>query len=69
MKIINNKKFTKAALDKNIKAFVIYMIFFSLNSMTIHTDQKAQIALLVIKEAHILLKHSDFLDIFIKKKA
>ena len=50
MEIINNKKFTKTALDKNIKVFVVYVISFSLNLIPIHLAQKAQIALLDAKK-------------------
>ena len=48
IEIINKKEFTKAALDENIKAFVMYMISFSFNLISIYLTQKIQIALLVI---------------------
>ena len=39
---INKKEFAKAALDKNIKAFVLYVSFLSLGSkMTIYLAQEA----------------------------
>ena len=50
VEIIDKKKFTKAALDKNIEAFYIYIISFSLNLMLIQLVPKAQIALLIIKK-------------------
>ena len=37
--------------------------------MTIYVAQKAQIALLLVEEATILKKYSDFADIFSKKSA
>ena len=36
---------------------------------SIHPAQEAQIALLIIKEVQIPSKYSDFLDVFLKKKA
>ena len=36
--------------------------------MAIHSTKKAHIALLVIKKVQILVKYSDFSDVFLKKK-
>ena len=47
----------------------MYMTSLSLNLMLIHPAQEAQIALLVIKKVQILSKYSNFLDVFLKKKA
>ena len=49
-------------LDKNIKVFVIYMSFFSLES--IHLDKKAQIASLLIQKVTIPDKFLDFANVF-----
>ena len=57
------------ALDKDVEAFVVYVISLSLNLMPIYPAQKAQIALLVIEKVQIPSKYSDFLDIFLKEKA
>lgn len=38
VELINEKKFARAAIDENIKAFVIYMTFLSLSLMLIHPD-------------------------------
>ena len=40
MEIIDKKEFTKTALDENVKAFVVYITSFILNSMLIHLAQK-----------------------------
>ena len=53
MEIIDKKEFTKAALDKNVEAFVVHVTFFSPNLMLIPLAQEAQIALLVIKKVQI----------------
>ena len=37
--------------------------------MLIYLAKKAQIALLVVKKVQIPIKYSDFLNIFLKKKA
>ena len=38
IKIINNKKFAKVILDKNIKAFVIYIPSFKQSCILIHSN-------------------------------
>lgn len=52
VELINKKESAKTALDKNIKAFVVYVTFFSLNKPTIsiYLAQEAQIALLIAKK-------------------
>ena len=60
VKIINRKEFAKAALDKHVEAFVLYMTFLLI--ITIYPARKAQIAL------KILTKYSDFSDVFLEKK-
>ena len=69
MEIIDKKKFTKTALDKNVEAFVIHVTSLNLNSMLIHSTKEAKIALLVAEEVKIPTKYSDFLDVFWKEKA
>ena len=69
MKIINKKEFIKTVVDRNVKVFVMYMTSLSLNLMLIYLIQEAQIALLVIKKVKILSKYSDFLNVFLEKKA
>ena len=56
-------------LDKNIEAFVVYITSFSLSLMLIYLAQKPEIVLLIAKKAKIPIKYSDFLDVFLKKKA
>ena len=36
MEIVDKKKFTKTALDKNVKAFVVHMTSLSLNLIPIY---------------------------------
>ena len=69
VEIIDKKEFTKAALDKNDKAFVMHVTSFNLNSMLRYTIREAQIALLVTKEVKILNTYSDFSDVFLEEKA
>ena len=68
IKLINKKKFAKAALDENSETFVIYVASFNLVPR-IHPDRKAKIAFLLTKEVKILDKYSDFIDVFLEKKA
>lgn len=56
-------------LDKNVKAFLIHVISFSLSLMLIHFAKKAQIILLITKKVKILAKYPDFSNIFLEKKA
>ena len=70
VKLINKKEFTKAALVKNIKAFVVHVSFLNLRSkMTIHSAQEAQIALLLAKKVTVPTEYADFSDVFLKKSA
>ena len=55
--------------DNNIEVFVVHVTFLSFNFMLIHPAQKARIVLLVIKKVQILFKYSDFLNVFLEKKA
>ena len=68
LKIIDQKEFAKAALDKNVETFVVHVS--SLGSkMTIHPARKAQLALLLAKKVTVLAKYSDFADIFLEESA
>lgn len=53
-------------LNKNIKTFIIYVIFLSFN--LINLFKKAQISLLLIKKITILSKYLDFFNIFLEEK-
>lgn len=55
----------KTALDKNIEASVVHVIFLNLSLISIHPAKKAQIVLLLDKEVKILIQYSDF---FFRKK-
>ena len=39
--IIDKNEFTKATLDRNVEAFIIHVIFFSIILMSIYSDYKA----------------------------
>ena len=69
MEIIDKKKFAKAALDENVKAFVIYVTSFSLSLISIYPAKEAQIVWIVAKEVKSPTKYSDFSNIFLEKKA
>ena len=52
-------------IDKNIKTFIIYINFLSLNSkMSINIARKALIIFLFTKNVIILIKYLDFINIF-----
>ena len=55
-------------LDKNIKAFIVCIAFFTL-AITIYLTCKAKIALLLAKKVTVLAKYLDFADVFLKKLA
>ena len=69
MEIIDKKKFAKASLDQNVKAFIVYIASLKFNLMSIHPASKAQIILLLAKKIKILTQYLDFLDVFLKEKA
>ena len=68
IELIDWKKFANAALDENIKAFVVHVSSLRLR-MTIHLARKAQLALLLIEKVTVLAKYSDFADVFLEKSA
>ena len=65
--IIEKKEFAKATLDKHVKTFIVHIT--SLLTMAIHLAREAQIASLVAEKLKIPNKYSDFLDVFLEKKA
>ena len=68
VELINKKKFAKIALDENVKAILIYVVFFTLK-ITIYLAREAHIALLLTKKDLVLEKHLNFADLFSKKSA
>lgn len=68
VKLINKKKFAKAVLDKNVKAFVVHVTSWVV-SMSIHLAWKAQITLLFAEKVKIPNKYSDISNVFSEKKA
>lgn len=81
MKLINKMKFDKAALDKNIKTFIMHIIALKLlikaTKMSIHFLQISQITgsktiqVVVLQKDEvfikILLKYADHTDLFLFK--
>ena len=67
VKFINKKEFAKVALDEISEIFIAYVTFFAL--ISVHLDRKAQITSLFIKKVKISDKYSDFVNIFLEKKA
>lgn len=80
VELINNDKFSKAALNKKSEMFVVYIAALKalLLGMTIHFfltaqiigDEPAQVAVLNSQKAStkVLAKYLDFLDVFSAKK-
>ena len=68
VKIINQKGFIKAALDENIKAFVVHVSSLGLR-INIHPARKAQLALLLAKKVTVPAKCLDFTDVFSEELA
>ena len=52
VELIDKKEFAKAALDENVKAFVVHMASFT-SKISIHPARKAQIASLIAKEVTV----------------
>lgn len=67
VKLIDNKEFTKVALDKNVRTFVVYVAFLNLRQMTIFPARKTQIVLLVAEKVTISVKYFDFANVFLEK--
>ena len=68
VKIIDQNEFTKAALDENVKAFVVHVSFLG-SKMTIQPAREAQWALLLAEEVTMATKYLDFADVFSEKSA
>ena len=68
VKIINQKEFTKAPIDENVKAIVVHVNSLGLR-MSIHPARKAQFALLLTEKVTMPTKYLDFADVFSKKSA
>lgn len=68
--MIGKKKFVAAAFDPENEIFVVYVMFFAISN-EIHPFYIAQIALLNIDEAIIIIppKYFDFVDIFFPELA
>ena len=70
IKLINKEKFAKAALDENIKTFVVHISFLSLKfKIIIYSARKVHIVLLLAKKVTITTKYLDFVDVFLGKSA
>ena len=52
-------------LNKNIKAFIVYITFFSLK--LIYLAEKSKISLFFIVKIRFLAKYLSFIDVFSKK--
>ena len=68
VKIIDQKKFAKAVLDENVKAFVMHVSSLGLR-MTICPAKKAQLALLLAVEVIMPTEYLNFADVFLEKSA
>ena len=68
IKLIDQKKFAKVALDENIKAFIVYVRSLE-PKINIYLARKAQMALLLAEKVTVLAKYSDFADVFLKELA
>lgn len=60
------KKFFKAILDENVKAFIIYINSFAAK-ITSNLAQEVQIPLLVVKKTIILAKYLNFFEVLLKE--
>ena len=70
VEIIDKKIFTTVMLNKNVKTFVIHIVYLNFKiKIIIYLAQKAQITLLSIKEISkiILAKYLDFANIISKE--
>ena len=68
VELIDQKKFAKPVLDKNIGAFM--MEISSLRSrMTIYPAKKAQLALLLVKKVTVWTEYLDFANVFFEELA
>lgn len=65
VKLFDKREFTKAALDKNSKTFIIYISALDIKSL-LYPSRATQIATLLWDKAFIefLAKYTDYIDIF-----
>ena len=68
VELLDQKQFVKMALDENIKAFVVHVIFLK-SKITIYSAKEAQMALLLAEKVTVLAKNLDFANVFLKKLA
>ena len=68
VKLIDKKKFAKAALDKNIEAFVVQVASFT-SKITIYLVFDVQILLLLVEKVTISVEYFDYADVFSKKSS
>lgn len=54
-------------LDKNIKPFIIYILFLNLGLILLYLFKKTQLILLLTKKVEILIEYLDFSNMFLKK--
>ena len=66
--LINKKEFAKAALNEDIKIFLVYVASLTLK-ITIHLAREAQIVLFITEKVTVPAKYLDFADVFSKKLA
>ncbi len=66
VEFIDKRKFAKAALNKNSKTFVIYVLALAVAESSIHPFQTAQIAALLWNKVltEIPVKYFDYADVF-----
>lgn len=64
MKLVGQKKFTKAAIDKNVQAFVVHIALLS----TIYLTTEAQIVSICTKEFNTLDWYLDPTNVFFEPK-
>ena len=63
VKLISKKKFGKAALNKNIKTFIMQKISL-ISKITIVLAWKTQIVLMILEKNIITAQYFDFLNVF-----
>ena len=68
VKLVDQKKYAKVVLDKNIEVFVTHVSFLGLK-LTIHLVRKAWIALLLAEKVTVPAKYSDFANVFLEESA
>lgn len=69
IEFISKKKFVRAAIDENVKIFVIYPTFISLSSILIYLTRVAYISLLIVEKVDISKEYFDFPNVFLEEMA